>query len=187
MKKLLTNLLLVLAAALCALCVAQWTREVRLRQEFVATRDRLQRQLDQTAQLEGSLKRADTEVVRLDARVTELKQTGATNTTELATLRRDWKKSVAENDALKLRLAGHTTALARQNDAIRQQNRDLEQLNAALKRVAEERNEWARKYEASVKQHNEVVLKHNAVVMELEQTRARLDAALTNAPSKPNP
>ena len=97
MNKLLPNLLIFFAIALCALCAVQWVREARLRKKIDGL-DQMVYERDQTIQgLQGSLKRAEAEIVRLDTRNNELKATEKTNTLEIAGLKRSLRKAENEN------------------------------------------------------------------------------------------
>lgn len=180
MKSFLPNLLLALAIALCALCAVQWTREARLRRELVALQQIVRDKTQSEQTLQASLKRADAELARMDARNLDLKQTGQTNSQDIAALRQQLKQSASDAATLRAKLAEYTTAVERQNESIRRQNeslakqnKDIGESNAALKRLADERNAWVKKHDESVLKFNDLVRQYNALVKQLEAAQAK--------------
>lgn len=180
MKSFLPNLLLGLALGLCALCAVQWAREARLRRELAAALLQARDKSQAEQALQASLKRADAELARMDARNLELKQTGQTNSQENAALRQQLKQAASDAATLRAKLAEYTAAVERQNDSIRRQNetvakqnKDITELNAALKRLADERNAWAKKHDDGVAKFNDLVRQYNALVKQLEAAQTK--------------
>src|SRR2546422_5787190 len=142
MNKLLPNLLIFFALALCALCAVQWVREARLRKKIDGL-NQMVYERDQTIQgLQGSLKRAEAEIVRLDTRNNELKATEKTNTLEIASLKRSLRKAENENETLTSQIEEYKKAVEQQNEAIKKQNEEVKEQNALFKKIVEERNEY---------------------------------------------
>src|ERR1019366_6988763 len=102
MKNFHQNLLVVLASALCALCVYQWHGQTRQRT-----------QIERLNQLvyEKSLAIRNHQVAQMDARITELKRTVETNEQFVAVQRREISRLQAADEALTNRIVEYQNAV----------------------------------------------------------------------------
>src|SRR5882672_4137829 len=122
MKRLLPNLVLALALALCALCAFQWVREARLRGEIASLQQTNQIRIQSLANAEALARRYEAEIARLDTRVKELKRAEQTNLAVITTLQGNIRKADAGADSLRNQIASYKDAVDRQNKNIERQN-----------------------------------------------------------------
>jgi len=174
MKNILQNLLIFLALCLCALVVYQGHREAKLRQEIQNLYDTLHDKLENIQSLEGTLKRSEEEVKRLDALKVELTAIVKSNRVRMAQLAKDLDKCGVEVEIGLRKIEEYRAALRQANESILKQNEDIKRQNEQVKRLAEERNQSVIKYNKVVTEFNDLAKKWN----DLQQQFS------TNAPAK---
>jgi chromosome segregation ATPase len=173
MKTFLTYLLASFALALCALCAFQWVREARLRAETVRLNDVVFDKSKTIQALEGTVKRTETEVERLDKLKTELIDTVKSNRQEILIVSKLAEKLERESEAQKTQIEVYKGAVERANDSIKKQNEDIKRQNEEMKKLAEERNTNVVKFNKLVEQYNELVKQYN----KLQEDAAKAAAA----------
>jgi len=178
MKNFLQKLLVLLSLCLCALIAFQWHREAKLRQEIQNLHDTVHDKLESIQGLEGTLKRSEEEVKRLDALKLELTQTVKSNRVQIAQLAKDLEKSGAEIESGLRKIEDYKAAFQQANQSILKQNEDIKKQNEEVKKMAEERNDAVIKYNKVVAEFNELAKKWN----DLQQQQAQPPP--TNAPAK---
>lgn len=176
MKNILQNLLVFLALCLCALIAFQWHREAKLRQEIQKFADTVHDKLENIQSLEGTLKRSEEEVRRLDGLKFELTEAVKSNRTQIAQLAKDLAKSDAEIEKGLKKIEDFKAALQQANESIKKQNEDIKKQNEEVMKLAEERNESVTKYNKAVTEFNDLAKKWNDQQQQL--------ATNTNAPAK---
>ncbi|MCU0783124.1 MAG: hypothetical protein MUF81_03575 [Verrucomicrobia bacterium] len=174
MKNSLQNLLIFLALCLCALVAFQWHREAKLRQEIQKFSDTVHEKLENLQSLQGTLKRSEEEVKRLDTLRVELTETVKSNRTQIAQFIKDLAKSDAEVEKGLRRIEDFKNALQQANDSIKKQNEDIKKQNEEVRKLAEERNDAVTKYNKVVAEFNDLAKKWNELQQQLS----------TNAPAK---
>ncbi|MBM3838475.1 MAG: hypothetical protein FJ398_11015 [Verrucomicrobia bacterium] len=161
MRTFLTNLLAFFALALCGLCAFQWVREARLRAEIVRLNDTVFDKSKTIQALEGTVKRTEAEVERLDKLKTELVDTIKSNRQEILTISKKAEKLERDSEAQKTQLEVYKIAIEKANDSIKKQNEDIKRQNEEMKKLAEERNTNVVKFNKLVEQYNELVKQYN--------------------------
>lgn len=174
MKNSLQNLLIFLALCLCGLVAFQWHREAKLRQELQKFSDSVHDKLESIQSLQGTLKRSEEEVKRLDGLKVELTEMVKSNRTQIAQFIKDLAKSDAEAEKGLRRVEEFKTALQQANDSIKKQNEDIKKQNEEVKKLVEERNDAVTKYNKVVAEFNDLAKKWNELQQQLS----------TNAPAK---
>lgn len=172
MKKFLQGLLIGYSLLLCGVIALQWMREANLRAQNKALAQQVFDKGQKTQQMESSLKTADAEVKRLDARVAELGAVQRTNEMTLTELRRDLRKVETTNGALQKQRTDMEESLARQNEIIQKQNKDITDQNAMVKKLASDRNEAVEKMNQRVQEYNGLVTRFNELAKRLETQTA---------------
>lgn len=180
MKNPLQNLLILLALCLCALVAFQWHREAKLRQEIQKFSDTVHDKLENIQSLQGTLKRSEEEVKRLDTLKVELTESVKSNRTQIAQLMKDLAKSDAEVEKGLKKIDDFKNALQQANENIKKQNEDIRKQNEEVRKLADERNESVVKYNKVVTEFNDLARKWN----ELQQQLATNAPAHTTAPAK---
>lgn len=174
MKNILQILLIFLALCLCALIAFQWHREAKLRQEIQNLHDTVHDKLEGIQSLEGTLKRSEEEVKRLDNLKLGLTETVKSNRVQIAQLAKDLEKSGVEVENGLRKIEEYKAALQQANESILKQNEDIKKQNEEVKKLAEERNESVIKYNKVVTEFNDLAKKWNDMQQQLS----------TNAPAK---
>lgn len=174
MKNILQNLLVLLALCLCALIAFQWHRETKLRQEVQKLNDTVHDKLENIQSMEGTLKRSEEEVRRLDGLKVELTEAVKSNRMQIAQLAKDLAKSDAEVEKGLRKIEDFKAALEQANESIKKQNEDIKKQNEEVKKLAEERNDSVTKYNKVVAEFNDLAKKWNELQQQLS----------TNAPAK---
>jgi hypothetical protein len=172
MKNILQNLLVLLALCLCALVAFQWHREAKLRQEIQKLNDTVHDKLESIQSLEGTLKRSEEEVRRLDGLKLELNEIVKSNRTQIAQLAKDLAKSDAEVEKGLRKIEDYKAAFEQANEGIKKQNEDIRKQNEEVKKLAEERNETVLKYNKVVTEFNDLAKKWNELQQQLSATNA---------------
>jgi len=178
MNKLLSNVLIVLALAMCALCAYQWSRETRQREEVA----RLNRSIfERDVAIQGhtnSLHIQDKKIAQLDARVGELKDTVKTNEATLLQQKREITRLEYAGAALTNQIEEYKTAVETYQARLKEAFDGIAKQNELIKTLGDERNDLVTRLNESMKERNEIVQKYNELVKMVET----LQSALTNAP-----
>jgi chromosome segregation ATPase len=172
MKKFLQNMLIGFSLLLCGVIVLQWMREANLRAQNKTLAQEVFTKAQAGQQLENSLKTADAEVKRLDARIAELTTILRTNETTVAELRRSLRKAEIANETLQKQRTDFEEALARQNQVVQKQNKDITEQNTLLKKLAGDRNEAVEKLNQRTQEYNGLVTRFNELAKRLENPSA---------------
>jgi methyl-accepting chemotaxis protein len=161
MKNFLQYLLMFFALCLCGLVAFQWDRETKLQQKVQSLTDTVQDKLENIQSLQGTLKRTEDEVKRLDGLKSELTETVKSNRVEIAQFRKDLEKAGAEIGKDARQIGVYKTALEQANENIKKQNEDIKTQNEELKKLASERNDTVAKFKKLAEEYNDLVKKWN--------------------------
>lgn len=154
MKNFQQNLMVLLSLCLCGLSAFQWVRESRLQQKFKTLAGEVPVKAAAIQTIEGQLKRAKTEIERLDKLKTELTATINSNRAEILRLTAELERSQKQVEADK-------TAIIRANESIQTQNNTTTKQNELMKKLAAERNEAVEKFNKLAADYNELAKKWN--------------------------
>jgi chromosome segregation ATPase len=177
MKNVLQNLLIFFALCLCALMIVQWVRETDLRKRVQALTDVVHDKSEAIQGLQGTVKRDEDEIKRLDGLKNQLTATVKSNQFDIANLTKALEKSENENQKNLKQIEVYKEALQTANDSIKKQNEDIKKQNEEMKVLADERNEMVRKFNAMATNYNDLATKWN-------KQQESLGKAATNAPAK---
>jgi hypothetical protein len=176
-KKVLTILLVLTAVALCALSVAQWVRENRLREAIASLHDQLDAEhklrVDTEAKVVAlELENARISQLRADTEARLLEVTEELNITQRDQLQRGASIIVLVNELTKSRekvlvtekllaeanaaMENRATDVTEQNGAITEANARLKQLTAERDKAIAEANERTKAYNALVEKYNKL-------------------------------
>ena len=168
MKNFHQNLLIALALCLCALCAWQWYGQTVQRTEF----DRLNGIANQKSALiqdyTNSIQMMQHEIGQMDASITELKGTVATNNETILAQRRELNQLDAQNTALTSDIVQYKQAVDTLEARLKDAYDGIKKQNDALKQLAGERDEFVKKY-------NDIVLERNTIVSNYNNLAARLE------------
>lgn len=172
MNNFLQNLLIFFALCLCGLIAFQWDRETRLQQQVQSLTDKIQDKLENIQNLQGTLKRTEDEVTRLDGLKNELIETVKSNRLDIAQLKKDLDRSTAEIEKDQRQIDVYKTGLDQANANIRKQNEDIKTQNEEMKKLAAERNDSVVKFNKLVEDYNDLAKKWNDLQTTLSATNS---------------
>ena len=179
MKNFQVNLLIVLALALCGLCVWQWYEQTIQRDE-IGTLNRLV--YDRNAAIQGytnSIATLNHQVNQMDARLTEIKAVVATNEQLVISQKAD----IAQLQFANLNLTNTITQYKIAVDTLEAKLKDayagIDKQNETITNLISQRNDLVQKYNDEVKDRNDVVAKYNELA---EQVKKLQDDAHSQRP-----
>jgi len=171
MKNFQQNLLIVLALGLCGLCVYQWYAQTVQRTEIQSLNQMV---YDRDAVIQGdtnSLANLNAEVARMDASLSDLKATAATNEQLAASEKTEIIQLQFDNENLTNEVAQYTTAVAQLTAKLKDAYAGIEQQNQAITNLLSQRDDLAKKYNAEVQDRNDVVAKYNDLVKQMGKSQ----------------
>jgi chromosome segregation ATPase len=177
MKGFLQNLLVFFALALCAVMIFQWVREAHMHQQLESFATELHHKAETIRDLQGTVKRTEDEVKRLEGIKEQLTATVKANQQEILALKKDLQKVEAENERNLRQSAIYKEALDKANENLKIANENIQKQNEEMKKLAQlanERNEMVEKYNKVVQEFNDLAEKWNKLQ----------EGGKTNAPSK---
>ncbi|MGZ4961393.1 MAG: hypothetical protein ACXWKG_15205 [Limisphaerales bacterium] len=173
MKRLLTNLLIVLALALCGLVAVQWVREAQLRQQLQAVSDSLHDKSEVLGHVRDQLKHSEDEIQRLEKVRIDLSEQAKTNAFLTLDLRKQLDQARADTERQTLSADNYKAALEHANQNVTKQNRDIEKQNDDLKKLAQERNDIVTRYNKLAKDFDDLTKKWNDQQAELARRASK--------------
>jgi len=178
MNRFLSNVLIVLALALCALCAYQWYRETRQREEVRKLNKGVFEKEVAIQTFTNSIHIMDGKIAQLDARVGELKNTLKTNDATILQQKREITRLEYANAAFTNQIEEYKAAVDTYQARLKEAFAGIEKQNELIKTLGDERNDLVTRLNDSMKERNEIVQKYN----ELAKMVETLQHELTNAP-----
>src|SRR4051794_29987998 len=111
MKNLQSNLLIVLACALCGLCGYQWYSQTLQRNKIQELAGQIYQQSVTIRDQTNSIAAMNHQIAQMDARMTELKAAGSTNEGLVVVQQRELGRLRAVSDGLTRQVAEYKSAL----------------------------------------------------------------------------
>jgi septal ring factor EnvC (AmiA/AmiB activator) len=171
MKNLQQNILIVLALALCGLCVFQWRAETLERNE-IGKLNQL-RKADATA-IQGytnSMALMDAQIGQLTSDIARVRKKAAQQEADLQQVRRELMDSRAEATALTNAIAQYSNAVQSLDQKLKAAYDGIKKQGVALQTVVSQRDDFVTKYNDSVKDRNAIIQKYNDLAAELTKER----------------
>lgn len=168
MKNFHQNLLIVLALALCALCALQWRDQTRERMQITHLNQLV---YDKSAAIQGytnSIETLNHQIVQMDARITELKETAKTNDELVIVQKREINKLDFESQVLTNQITQYQQAVDTLQTKLKETYDGIKKQNDAITNLTAQRDEFVQKLNDSVKERNDVVSKYNELVQKLQ-------------------
>ena len=169
MKHFQQNLLVVLALALCGLCVFQWYEQTVQRNEIQKLNQMV---FERNTAIQGytnSIASLNFQVNQMDARVTELKSMVATNEQLILSQKAEITRLQFQNETFTNEITQYKSAIDTLKSRLQDAYAGIEKQNEAISNLVTQRNELVKKYNDSVKDRNEVVSKYNELVGQMQK------------------
>lgn len=174
--RLLTNLLIVLALGLCALCVYQWWRETETRQSIQGlynTQFTLESEIQQHT---NRIHNMDLRIAELVNDVTRFQGIVRTNETTIIQLRTEINGLEDTNQWLNAQLEVYTNAFSQATNQLSEAYDNIKKQNELIQQVVSERDEFVTRLNQSIEERNQVVAQYNELVGKVEQIQSQIDA-----------
>ena len=169
MKNFQSNLLIVLALALCALCAFQWYEQTIQRNEITAMNGMLYEKNTAIQGYTNSLATLNHQVNQMDARLTEIKAVVATNEQLVISQKAD----IAQLQFANLNLTNEITQYKSAVDTLETKLKDayagIDKQNTTITNLIAQRNGLVQKYNDEVKDRNDVVAKYNELAEQVKK------------------
>jgi chromosome segregation ATPase len=172
MKNFHQNLLIALALCLCALCAWQWYGQTLQRAEFEKLNAIAN---EKSALIQGYTNAIDTmqhQIGQMDAHITELKNTVATNEDTILAQRRELNRLDAENTALTNDVVQYKQAVDTLEGRLKEAYDGIKKQNDAIKQIAAQRDDFVKKYNDLVIDRNNVVSNYNDLAARFEKLQS---------------
>ena len=174
MRTLQQNLLVVVALALCALCVYQWYAQTLQRNELQKLEQMVS---EKSAAIQGytnSIAGLDRQVALMDARLTAIKAEAKTNADLVLLQKRELHGLQATAAGLTNEITGYKAAIESLETRLKTAYEGIQKQNEAVKDLVAQRDELVKKFNDSVKDRNEVVNRYNDLVKRAGVQRAAI-------------
>ncbi|HWF19764.1 MAG TPA: hypothetical protein VG754_10870 [Verrucomicrobiae bacterium] len=169
MKNFHQNLLIILALALCGLCIWQWYGQTLQRNQTDTLNQLLNQKLAAIQQYTNSIRTMDGQIAQMDARITELKGTIKTNEQVILDQKRELNGLDATNQTLTLQIGEYKDGVAKLEQKLKEAYDGIQKQNDAIKQLTAQREEFVKKLNDSVKDRNDIVSKYNELATQYEK------------------
>ena len=171
MKNFQVNLLIVLALALCGLCVYQWFEQTVQREEIQKQNGMLYDRDDAIQKDTNSIANLTAEVNQMDARISEIKTDAATNEQRLVTQKAQIAELQFQNATFTNEIAQYKSAVDTLAAKLKDAYAGIEQQNETITNLVAQRDDLVQKYNDAVSNRNDVVTKYHDLVKQIEKSR----------------
>ncbi len=174
MNKFLSNVLIVLALALCALCAWQWVVQTHQSTEIFGLTDVIYRKDEAIQKYTNSLHLSDVKIAQLDEQVRDLRNTVKTNEATILQQKRDIAKMEFTTVGLTNQVEEYKQALDAVQNRLKEAYAGIEKQNQVLKEVVAQRDDYISKLNDSTKERNDIVAKYNELVKTAEKMQEEI-------------
>lgn len=163
MKNFHQNLLIILALALCILCIYQWYGQTQQRNQMDSMNALLSEKLAAIQGYTNSIHAMDGQIAQMDAHINELKATIQTNDQLFLDQKRELYRIELENASLTNQVVLNRLAVEDLEGKLKQAYDGVKKQNDAIKQLVDQRDEYVKKLNDSIKDRNDIVSKYNAL------------------------
>ena len=173
MKNFQSNLLIVLALSLCALCAFQWCEQTLQRNEITTLNGMVYEKNVAFQDATNSLAVLNHQVEQMDARLTEMKAAAATNE-QLVMVQKIEIAQLQFNGAnLTNEIAQYTAAMHTLTAKLKEAYANLESQNSNITNLVAQRDDFVQKFNDEVKDRNDIVAKYNDLVNQVQKPQGQ--------------
>jgi chromosome segregation ATPase len=172
MKNFQQNLLIVLALALCGLCIYQWHDQTVQRDEIQTLNQRV---YDRDAAIQGytnSIATLNHQVNQMDASLTEMKADAATNEQLVISQKAQIEQLQFQNENFTNEIAQYKDAVSTLESKLKDAYAGIEKQNESITNLVAQRDDFVKKFNDEVKERNDVVDKYNDLVKQVQQQQS---------------
>ena len=169
MKNFQQNLLIVLALALCGLCVFQWHVQTIQRDEITTQNGIIYEKNVAFQDATNSIATLNHQIEQMDARITEIKTEAATNEQLVVSQKAEIVQLQFDNENFTNEIAQYKTAVDTLESKLKDAYAGIEKQNTVISNLVLQRDDFVKKYNDEVKDRNDVVAKYNDLVNQVQK------------------
>jgi chromosome segregation ATPase len=169
MKNFQSNLLIVLALGLCALCAFQWYEQTIQRNEITTLNGMVYERNVAFQDATNSLATLNHQVEQMDARLTEIKAAAAMNAQLVVAQKAEIAQLQFNGANLTNEIAQYKTAMDTLTAKLKEAYAGIERQNETISNLVSQRDDVVKKFNDEVKDRNDVVAKYNDLVKQLQK------------------
>jgi len=169
MKNFQSNLLIVLALALCGLCAFQWYEQTIQRNEITTLNGMVYDKNVAFQDATNSIATLNHQVEQMDTRLTEMKAAAATNEQLVVAQKVEIAQLQFNGANLTNEIARYKTAVDTFTAKLKEAYANLESQNASITNLVAQRDDFVKKFNAEVKDRNDIVAKYNDLVKQVQK------------------
>ncbi len=169
MKNFHQNLLILLALSLCGLCAYQWYGQTAQRNRIENLNQTVSEKATTSQGLTNMVKTMDRQIAQMDARITELKLTLATNDQTRLMQMREITRLEANAETLTNEITQYKSSVDKLGAKLSEAYDGIKKQNEAMKELTAQRDDFVQKYNQSVRDRNDIVAKYNDLVDKVEK------------------
>jgi chromosome segregation ATPase len=172
MKNFHRTLFIIVAAALCGLCVFQWKMQTQQRDEIEKLGDQVYRRDAAIQGYTNSLKNLDAQVAQMQSQIVGLERINKSNAQVVVEQKRELFELNASVRSHSNEIAGYKLAVGQLETKLKDAYDGIKKQNAAVKELVQKREELVKKVNDAVTERNGVVNKYNDLVHQIEQMQS---------------
>jgi chromosome segregation ATPase len=169
MKNFQQNLLIILALALCGLCAFQWRGQTIQRNEITTLDEMVYEKNITIEDATNSIATLNHQIEQMDARLTEIKATAATNEQLIISQKAEIAQMQFSNERLTNQISQYRQAVDTLETKLKDAYASIEQQNEAITNLVSQRDDFVKKFNDEVKDRNDVVGKYNDLVNQVQK------------------
>ncbi|HUZ06152.1 MAG TPA: hypothetical protein VMV89_01550 [Candidatus Paceibacterota bacterium] len=169
MKNFQQTLLIILALALCGLCIFQWYVQTVQRDEIQKQNGMLYERDAAIQKDTNSIATLNAQVNQMDARITEIKAAAATNEHLVVSQKAEIAQLQFQNENFTNEIAQYKTAVDELTAKLKDAYAGIEKQNETITNLVAQRDDFVKKYNDEVKDRNDVVSKYNDLANQIQK------------------
>ena len=169
MKNFQQNLLIILALALCGLCVFQWYGQTVQRDEIQTLNQLVYQKNSDIQNYTNSIATLNAQVNQMDARISEIKAVAATNEQLVISQKAEIVQLQFQNENFTNEIAQYKSAVDTLESKLKDAYAGIEKQNETITNLVAQRDNFVKKFNDEVKERNDVVTKYNDLVKQVQQ------------------
>lgn len=160
---------IIVAAALCGLCIFQWKIQTQQRTELQRLGDQLYQRNVDIQGYTNSIKTLDAQVAQMQSQIADLERTGKSNQQLLVEQKRELFELTASARSQTNEIAQYKEAVAKLETKLKDAYDGIKKQNTAVKELVQQRDDLVKKVNDAVADRNGVVNKYNDLVHRVEE------------------
>ena len=172
MKNFQQNLLIVLAIALCGLCVYQWYGQTVQRRQIQTLNQTVYDKSLAIRDYTNSIATMNHQIDQMSDEIMALKTSVKTNEEIVTSQKRQIEQLQYANDVMTNQVAQYKQTESTLENKLKEAYDGIKKQNASIKELVSQRDELVKKYNDSVKDRNDIVSKYNELAGQVKKMQS---------------